>query len=42
MAGKGGDFQAHERTYAGFIALLKWGALVSIILAFMVMLLIAR
>ena len=41
MAGKGGDFQAHERTYVGFIALFKWGALASIILAFIVMLLIA-
>jgi hypothetical protein len=41
MAGKGSDFQAHERTYVGFIALFKWGALASIILAFIVILLIA-
>jgi len=42
MAGKGSDFQAHERTYSGFIALFKWGALASFILAFIVILLIAR
>jgi hypothetical protein len=41
MAGKGSDFQAHERTYSGFIALLKWGALASLILTFIVILLIA-
>ena len=42
MAGKGSDFQAHERTYAGFISLFKWGAVSSFILAFIVSLLIAR
>ncbi len=42
MAGKGSDFQAHERTYAGFINLFKWGAVASFITAFIVILLIAH
>lgn len=41
MAGKGSDLQAHERTYAGFIALFKWGAVASFVLTFIVILLIA-
>jgi hypothetical protein len=42
MAGKGSDFQAHERTYSGFITLFKWGAVASFIVAAIVILLIAR
>jgi hypothetical protein len=41
MAGKGSDFKAHERTYEGFTALFKWGAVASFVLAFIVVLLIA-
>jgi len=36
------DMQAHAATYTGFLALLKWGALLSFIVAFIVILLIAR
>ena len=42
MAGKGSDFQAHERTYSGFIALFKWGTVASFIVAAIVILLISR
>jgi hypothetical protein len=42
MAGKGGDFQAHERTYSGFLAFFKWGAIASFIVAAIVILLITR
>jgi hypothetical protein len=41
MAGKGSDFQAHERTYSGFISLLKWGAIASLVITAIVILLIA-
>ena len=36
------NMQAHATTYPGFLALLKWGALLSFIVAFIVILLIAR
>ncbi len=42
MAGKGSDFQAHERTYSGFITLFKWGTVASLIVAAIVILLITR
>jgi hypothetical protein len=41
MAGKGSDFQAHERTYSGFITLFKWGAVVCAAGALFIMFLIA-
>ena len=34
------DFRAHQGTYSAFIGLMKWGAIVSIIIAFIVILLI--
>ena len=34
------DFKAHAGTYAGFIGLMKWGAVVAVIVAFIVILLI--
>jgi hypothetical protein len=37
----GGELQAHERTYEGFISLFKVGTVVSMILAAIVILLIA-
>jgi hypothetical protein len=42
MAGKGSDFQAHERFYAGFLTFFKWGAVASFITAFIVILLLKR
>lgn len=39
-AGDAKDFKAHMGTYAGFIALMKWGAVASVIVAFIVILLI--
>ena len=34
------DFKAHLGTYSGFIALMKWGAIVSVITALIVILVI--
>jgi len=34
------DFKAHLGTYSGFIGLMKWGAIVSVIVALIVILLI--
>jgi hypothetical protein len=34
------DFRAHQGTYAGFIGLMKWGAVVSVIIALIVILVI--
>lgn len=34
------DFKAHQGTYAGFIALMKWGGIASVITALLVILLI--
>lgn len=35
------DMPAHVATYGGFLSLMKWGALLSIIVAFIVIFLIA-
>lgn len=40
MAGAG-DFKAHERTYTGFLGLLKWGTIASAIVAAFVVYLLA-
>lgn len=45
MAAKGkvqNDFQAHENTYVGFLNLLKYGTIASVIVAFVVIFLIAN
>ncbi len=34
------DFKAHQGTYAGFTSLMKWGAIVAVIVALIVILLI--
>lgn len=36
-----GDLKAHEQTYSGFTALLKWGTVASAIVAIVVVFLIA-
>ena len=36
------DMQAHEQTYSGVIRLIKWGAIASFVIAFAVVLIIAR
>ncbi|SFR83194.1 aa3-type cytochrome c oxidase subunit IV [Sphingomonas jatrophae] len=36
-----GDMKAHVGTYTGFLGLLKWGTIISIVLAAIVVLLIA-
>jgi len=36
------DMPAHERTYASFIGLFKYGAIACVIIAFLVMYLITR
>lgn len=36
-----GDLQSHVRDYSKFIAMLKWGAIVSFILAVIVVLIIS-
>lgn len=36
------DMPAHVATYSGFLSLMKWGAILSIIVAFIVIFLIAR
>jgi hypothetical protein len=36
-----GDLKAHEQTYSGFTALLKWGTVASAIVAIIVVFLIA-
>jgi len=41
-AGDAKDMKAHEGTYAGFTALMKWGAVVAMIVAFIVILLIYK
>lgn len=43
MAGaSGNDMKAHEGTYAGFIGLMKYGAIACVIVALIVVLLIAN
>lgn len=37
-----GDLNAHEQTYTGFTALLKWGTIASAVTALIVVLLIAN
>ena len=34
------DMKAHQGTYAAFIGLMKWGAILTLIIAFIVILLI--
>ena len=34
------DFKAHESTYSGFIALMKWGTILSAITALLVIVVI--
>jgi len=41
MAGNG-DLKAHEQTYSGFTALLKWGAIAAFLVGFIVILLISN
>jgi hypothetical protein len=44
MAGHGDsgfEMKAHEGTYSGFLGLMKWGTIISVILAAIVVLLIA-
>lgn len=36
-----GEMKAHEQTYSGFTALLKWGTIISVILTAIVVFLIA-
>lgn len=36
-----GEQQAHEQTFTGFIALVKWGTIASFVIAAIVILLIA-
>ena len=36
-----GDIKAHETTYSGFTALLKWGTIASVIVTMIVVFLIA-
>lgn len=37
-----GELKAHERTYSGFTALLKWGAVTAFAVGFVVILIISR
>jgi Bacterial aa3 type cytochrome c oxidase subunit IV len=41
-AGDAKDMKAHLGTYAGFTALMKWGAVAAVITAFIVILLIYK
>lgn len=41
-AGDAKDFKAHQGTYAWFIALMKWGAILSVITALFVILVIYK
>lgn len=41
MAGQG-DMKAHQKTYDGVMNLMKWGTVVTVVLAFIVVLLIAN
>lgn len=41
-AGDAKDLKAHQGTYAGFTALMKWGAIIAVIVAFIVILLIYK
>jgi hypothetical protein len=41
MAGNG-DLKAHERTYSGFTALLKWGAVAAFAVGLIVIFTISR
>ena len=34
------DMKAHEGTYAGFTALMKWGAVAAVVTAFVIILII--
>jgi hypothetical protein len=40
MAGNG-DMKAHEQTYGGFLGLLKWGTIASILVVVLVVYLLA-
>ncbi|HEY0271498.1 MAG TPA: aa3-type cytochrome c oxidase subunit IV [Sphingomonas sp.] len=40
--GPGTQLKAHEQTYAGFLRLLKYGAIASFLIAALVVFLIAR
>ncbi|MFL6733849.1 MAG: aa3-type cytochrome c oxidase subunit IV [Sphingomicrobium sp.] len=37
-----GDLQAHVRDYSGFTYMLKWGAIVSFIVAMLVLVIISK
>lgn len=36
------DLQAHVRDYSGFIRMLKWGAIISFVIGFIVVILISN
>lgn len=38
---KNGEIKAHEQTYSGFTTLLKWGTILSFIVAMIVVFIIA-
>lgn len=40
--GSNGDLKAHEQTYSGFTAMMKWGTIASFIVGAIVVLLISR
>lgn len=40
--GSNGDLNAHEQTYSGFTALMKWGAVATFIVGMIVILIISR
>lgn len=37
-----GDLKAHEQTYSGFTALLKWGAISAFVVGIIIILLISN
>lgn len=37
----GSDYKAHQATYGGFLSLLKWGTIVTVLITALVILLIA-
>ena len=37
-----GDIKAHEQTYSGFTAMMKWGTAVAIVVGFIVIFIIAN
>jgi hypothetical protein len=36
------DFKAHQGTYAGFIGLMKWGAIVAVLIGLLVIYIIGN